>query len=244
MALAHDTATRFPDSATATTIDTTTGDRTFSHAASASAKAAVVIILSDIGSATVTGVLYGGAAMTEATSATDTSEPGHVQIWFLGDLTGLGGTQTVTLQGASATGKVAYCATVTGDQQTARVQATGATNTTTSTNPTTTITGAQVGAMVYGGVMGGAGAPTSYAPGTGETALTGGNSGIGADHGANAGHVAMSNGPVAATGDYTFNFTYATSDDWCVCAVSVAEIGPVLPLVLMPTPIPSPGPGA
>ena len=243
MALVHDTASRFPNSGTATTIDTTTGDRTFSHAAAADAKAAIVIVLSNTSAATVTGVLYGGAAMSAATTATDTSEPSHVQVWFLGDLTGLGGTQTVTLQGASATAKVAYCATVRADSPKVLLQNTGATNTTTSTNPTTTVTGVPAGAMVYGGIAGGAAAPTSYATGTGETALTGGNSGIGADFGANSGRAAMSNG-MAAAGDYTFNFTYATSDDWCVAAISVIEDPPILPRVLMPPPIPSPGPGA
>ena len=72
MAVAHDTQTRFPTTNGTTgvnSVDTTTGNRTFSHAGSASTKAAVVVLCSLTTTTTVTGVLYGGVAMTQPADA-------------------------------------------------------------------------------------------------------------------------------------------------------------------------------
>lgn len=218
MAVGHDAgATRFPAGAE-TVLDTTTGDRTFSHAGTSSARGAIVILMHQSGTADgVTGVLYGGTAMAKVATASDTSEANRVTIWFLGDLTGLTGTQTVTLQGAAATAKVAAACTVTAGTATTALDNTGVVDTTTSSNPTVTFT-TVANAMVYGAVGGGANNPTSYAAGTGETVFTG----SGTDYGALSARPARSTAATSA-GSYTFDFSYATSDDWCIAAASIKE---------------------
>lgn len=218
MAVAHDTSTRFP----ATDNDggdTTTGDRTFSHAGSASAKGAVVVLSAAGTASTVTGVLYGGRAMTLVVAANDTVEPGSVDIYFLDDLSGITGTQTVTLQGCTATAKYAVCSTVTAGTAQTRMVGYGKVETTTSTNPTVTFDLA-TGGMVYGGVHGGAAAPTSYAAGTDETIQ------FGADYGTKSARTERSTA-VASAGAYTYNFVFGTSDDWCIAAVAIVEATPV-----------------
>ena len=111
MAVAHDAQTRFPATDT-TGLDATAGTRTFSHPGSASATGAVVVICADATAAPVTGVLYGGVAMTLKQSVIDSTEAGCVYIYVL--TSGVPtGTQTVTLQGCTTANKFATCSTVT-----------------------------------------------------------------------------------------------------------------------------------
>lgn len=85
MAVAHDTQTRFP--ATENTADSISGDRTFSHTPTGTpAGVAVVIVGGEIVSL-VTGVTYGGTAMTLKCDVTNTVEGGRVVIYTLTDTT-------------------------------------------------------------------------------------------------------------------------------------------------------------
>jgi hypothetical protein len=214
VAIAHDTATRFPTTdgtIGVNSVDTTTGDRTFSHAGSASATAAVVMVLSTGTTQTFTGVLYGGVAMTQTTSATDTTEAGRVDIYTLTGNPIPQGTQTVTIQGATATGKWATCCTMTGTMP--LVATSAATNTTTSANPTIALTTTAASSMGYAARHGGNAAPA--------TAMTAGTLLHQNDYGtlcANTGRLTSAVG--AGTNSITFT---AASDDWCCAGVAFSE---------------------
>lgn len=230
MAIAHDTTTRFPASGTATVTDVTSGDRTYSHAGSASAKGVVVIVLVASGTVDgVTGVTYGGVDLVKRQTASDTTEAGRVTIWTLPDDTACPtGTQDTVLQGADTTAKVAYTSTMTASVTDAtKYHAGNAVNTTTSTNPTVNVTTTQT-TLLYGAVHGGAAAPTSYAAGTNYTL----NDTTGADWGAASARGQRRTSEVTA-GTIQFNFTFGTSDDWCIAAVAIEEEN------LPPPPVPS-----
>jgi len=225
----HDANTRFPVTDT-TGFDTTTGDRTFSHAGSASAKGAVVVLCSSTAAnpAVVTGVLYGGVEMFLVQTAVDTTEVGRIDIYVLADYDPFPtGTQTVTLQGCTATQKWVTCSTVTcsvGNRT--KVNASNFKNTTVAANPTLTVVTTAT-ALLYGGVHGGAAAPTSYAPTANYTAQHN------ADYGALSARTARRTSEVAA-GSIVYDFTFATSDDYCIAAVALQEYVhayPVLPLM-------------
>jgi hypothetical protein len=214
----HNVMTRFPLTDT-TGFDTTTGDRTFSHAGSASAKGAVVVVFVSTTTQPVTGVLYGGVAMTLRASATDTVETGSVWVYELVDQAAFPtGTQTVTLQGCTADSKWATCSTVTCTDARSRDAGANSANTTTSTNPTMNV-GTDDAAILYGGVHGGAAAPTSYAVGSGYTVMHN------ADYGAKSARGERSTTQVAG-GTITYNFTFGTSDDWCLAAVAIVSTLP------------------
>ncbi len=211
MAVAHDAQTRFPATDT-TGLDVTAGDRTFSHAGSASATAAVVVVCADATAAAVTGVLYGGVAMTLVGSVTDTTEAGQVRIFAL--TSGVPtGTQTVTLQGCTTANKFAVCSTVTSGGAAVAVIDNNGANTTTSANPTFNLT-TSVDTMIYGAVHGGEAAPASYVSGTGYTRQ------FLADYGTRSA-AAQRSTTVKAPGTVAFNFADATSDDWCIAAVAI-----------------------
>lgn len=214
MAIAHDTATRFPatDGPSGTnSVDVTTGNRTFSHAGSASTKAAVVVLCCTGTTTTVTGVLYGGVAMTLRTSANDTSEAGRVEVWVLTDGVPTG-TQTVTLQGCTATGKWATCSTVTATTA-VYVDAFDAIPTTITTDPQVALSTFQE-TMSYGGVHSGAAAPP-IVPFSGFTVQ------FRNDYGALSASTLGATTPIAG-GSVTIGYTQA-SDDWCMAAVAFAE---------------------
>jgi len=222
VAIAHDTATRFPatDGPSGTnSVDTTTGDRTFSHAGAAGAKGAVVVLNCTGTTSTVTGVLYGGTAMSLDTSITDTSEAGRVEIWVLGDLTGLGGTQTVTLQGCTATGKWATCSTVTAATSLVKVHQRGSLGGATldTTRQLTLVT--TVTTMSYCGVHQG-----NAAPGT--NVATGNTLQYQNDYGALSSMSARRTSADAA-GSIVVGFNAAAaSDDRCIAAVALQEYTP------------------
>lgn len=218
MALAHDATTRFP-AGVATVLDTTTGDRTFSHAGSASAKGVVVVLFVNSGTADgVTGITYGGVALTQRQVASDTTELGRVTIWTLADNTACPtGTQNVVLQGCVATAKVAYSSTVTAATTGTKYNAGNKVDTTTSANPTVSVVTTST-TLLYGGVAGGAAAPTSYVAGTNYTL----NDSTGVDFGANSAIGQRRTSPVAS-GTIVYDFAFATSDDWCIAAVALEE---------------------
>jgi hypothetical protein len=169
---------------------------------------------------TVTGVLYGGVAMTLVTSATDTTEAGRVEVWVLADQASFPtGTQTVTLQGCTATAKWATCSTVTCSAGTrSKINASNFKNTTTATNPTLTVVTTAT-TILYGGMHGGAADPASYVVGTNHTSQ------FNNDYGALVARSSRRTAQVAA-GSIVYNFTFATSDDYCIAAVALEEYTP------------------
>jgi hypothetical protein len=214
VAIAYDATTRYPVT-DGTTV--ATGNLTFSHAGAAGARGAVVVLLSATTSAVVTGVLYGGVAMTLTTTATDTSEAGRIDIYTLvvGAPTG---TQTVTLQGCTSAAKWAQCTTVAAASSAVTVNASNVVNTTTSTNPqvglVTTAT-----TLAIGGVHSG-NASVLTVPLTGVTIQED------QDYGALVA-MAVRRTAVDAAGTIPLGFTFATSDDWCAAGVAIAELAQV-----------------
>jgi hypothetical protein len=226
VAVAHDAQTRFPTTDT-TGFDITTGDRTFAHTPSGTPAGAVVVICRR-GSGTsnpVSGVLYGGVAMTLSESAVDTTEAGNVWIYTL--VTGVpSGTQTVTLQSVNTTDqKWVTCSTVTAGTTDTAVVGTGSTDTTVSANPSTDVV-TSASAMLYGAVHGGLADPTGYAAPSGYTAQHTG------DYGALSARTQRSTNAIAA-GTNAFSFT-AASDDWCIAAVALGEAANAFPLDAQP----------
>lgn len=215
MTVALDSYSRFPDTDTVG-FDTTTGDRSFTHNPIGVPKGVVVIVASNGSSAPCTGVTYAGVAMTLEQSAVDTSEAGWIGIWVLsGVAVPTTDPATVVLQGCDSSSKWATCMTVLAATTGTQVVGKNGVNTTTSTNPTVdVVTSAQ--SLLHGAVHGGASNPGLYANGTGYTWLTN------ADYGQRSARVQRSEMPVAA-GTIQFNFTYGTSDDWCIAAVALGE---------------------
>ena len=232
MAIAHDTNTRFPttDGTSGTnSSDTTTGDRSFNHAGAAGAKGAVVVLICTGNTTTVTGVTYGGVAMTLRQTANDTSEAGRVEIYTLDDQGSFPtGTQSVVLQGCTATAKWATCSTVTcsvGSRS--QYNAGNVTNTTTAANATVTVTTTAT-TLLYGGAHGGLADPAGYAPTANYTGQ------YHNDWGALSSRTERRTSEVAS-GSIVYDFTSA-SDDYCIAAVALREYTPSAPPILVMQP--------
>ena len=211
MAVAHDTQTRFP--ATENTSDTTTGDRTFTHTPVGTPAGVVVAVCGAGTSAVVTGVLYGGTAMTSQAFATDTVEAGRVEIFTLAGQAIATGAQTVTLQGCTASAKFATCSTVTSATNQTTVDVSGLKNTTSSTNPFISLTLTQ-SAMMYGAMhWGGTTWPT--------TPLTGQTDQNHIDYGALSALTTRSTNAETA-GSHSLGWT-TTTEDHCLVATALAE---------------------
>ena len=220
MAIAHDAQTRFPttDGPSGTnSVDTTTGDRTFTHNPVGTPAGVVVVINSDATAAPVTGVLYAGVAMTLVQTAQDTTEAGSVRIYTLTDQEiPTDDPATVTLQGCTSAGKWVTCSTVTSATGLTTVNGSNKKDTTTATNPTLSVVTTAT-TLLYGALHGGAASPGSYAAGSGYTAQ------FNNDYGTKSARSERRTSTVAA-GTITYNFTYATSDDYCIAAVALAEL--------------------
>lgn len=216
MTLAHDTATRFPVTNGTTginSVDTTTGNRTFSHSGSASAAGAVVVVCCTGTTAVVTGVLYGGVAMGLQSTAADTSEAGRIDIYVLAGETTPTGTQTVTLQGCTATAKWATCSTLTASAGTAVFHVANKVDTTTAANPSVALTTTTT-TLAYGACHTGTLAPPTVV--TAGCTLQHQN-----DYGALAASTLRRTSPDAA-GTVTLGFTLA-SDDYCIAGAAFHE---------------------
>ena len=224
MAVAHDTQTRFPT--TDNTFDTTTGDRTFSHVGAATAGGAKVDVLTNVsGIDVVTGVLYGGVAMTLEQLAEDTTEQGRISSYTLAGPGFPTGTQTVTLQGCTGHNKWAVCSTVTvAAGQEAAVDVSGKVDTTTSANPAVTVTLTTTARGYIAAHSGLAAPPTA---GIDTTIQHNG------DYGTRSSCTARKNANESA-GSRTINVVGA-SDDWCATAVYFSEVAPGA--VLPPPPV-------
>lgn len=219
MAIAHDAETRFPatDGASSNSVDTTTGDRTFSHNPVGTPAGVVVVICSDATTAPVTGVLYAGTAMTLVQTAVDTSEAGRVDIYVLANQAiPTNDPATVTLQGCTSANKWVTCSTVT--SATGQTENVGSNfkDTTTATNPTLTVVTSKA-CLVYGALHGGAASPGSYVAGSAYTAQ------FNNDYGQKSARSQRRTSVSSGGGNEIFSFQYATSDDYCIAAVALAE---------------------
>lgn len=230
MALSFDVLTRFPASADVLVADTTTGDRSFSHAGAADDKGVAVVLNVEGSSADgVDGITFGGVALTKRQTGTDTTEANRVTVWTLPDDTACPvGTQTVVLQACTSSKKVATVISVKAGTTGTKYHAGNHVDTTTSTNPTMNVV-TSVTTMIIGGLAGGAGGPTSYLAGSGYTAFP-----FGVDYGNLSGTGEYTTSPVAA-GTKAFNFTYAGSDDWALAAVALEEFTLSIPVPDAPT---------
>lgn len=167
---------------------------------------------------TVSGVLYGGVAMTLKQTANDATEAGRVEIYTLTDTPMFPpGTQTVTLQGCTATAKWAACSTVlTSGKPLATVNASNFKDTTAAANPTITVT-TTAPTLTYAGLHGGAADPASYVVTANYTSQHSN------DWGALSSRASRRTSEVAA-GAIVHDFTFATSDDYCMAAVALSEV--------------------
>lgn len=210
MAIAHDVATVSAADYTAT------GSQTTSHAGSASARAAVVIITM-VGSADqVSGVTYGGAAMTRLRFDTETTEAGGVYIYWLDGIAT--GTQNVVMTTTGTAAKRLSVSTMTVASGLSVVVASHNTATSTSAaNPSVTLTGLTSGSTLsaYLGVHSGLQTMTTT-PGASWTNI------VNADRG-NTGY-GQARQQVASSGTtLVCNWTAATADDYVISAVAFIE---------------------
>lgn len=104
MTIAHDTTT------TAVAYSAT-GSQTTTHAASLSARAAVVLIHQSGATDEVSGVTYGGIAMTRLGSNSEATEAGRVYIYWMDNIDP--GTQDVVMTTTAATAKRLSVSTMT-----------------------------------------------------------------------------------------------------------------------------------
>jgi hypothetical protein len=220
MAIAHDADTRWPttDGPSGTnSSDTTTGDRTFTHTPVGTPAGVVVVVLCTGTTAVVSGVMYAGVTMTLRQTATDTSEAGRVDVYTLTDtFIPTDSPATVTMVNCTSTQKWATCSTVTSATNFSSYNAGNLKNTTTATNPTLSVTTTDT-TILYGGLHGGAASPGSYVSGASHTSQHNN------DWGTLSARTQRRTSTVAA-GTITYNFTYGTSDDYCIAAVALAEL--------------------
>lgn len=196
-----------------------TGTQTTSHAGSASARAAIVLIEQN-GNANdeVSAVTYGGVDMVEIRTDSEATEAGRVYIWFLDNIAT--GTQNVAMTTTASTTKTLVVATMTTASGTgAVVYSHNSATSASASNPTVTLSGLVNGVsyLFFGVIHSGLQAMTTT-PGapfnaTAMAAVDRGSQGYG-----------MAQGVATASGT-TQNcvWTAATADDYVWSAVAVAE---------------------
>ena len=211
MAIAHDANTRFP--ATENTTDTTTGNRSFTHTPTGTPKGVVVVVMCTGNISVLTGVSYGGVQLVLTLTKDDLSEAERIQIFTLTDSIVPTGAQTVVLQGCTATVKYCTVSTVTAATNATHVNSSNSANAI-STNPQVTVTTTAT-TMTYGGTSSG-NLNVLTVPATGNTAQNN------ADYGALVSMTSRRSAADAA-GSIVLGWTFATSDNWAVAAVSLEE---------------------
>jgi hypothetical protein len=220
VAIAFDAQTRFPATDTTGFHTTSGGTLSGTHTPVGTPSGVVAVVFNNATANPVSTITYGGVTMNLVTSASDTTEVGSVYIYEL--LSSVpSGAQTFSLTRTATTTNMwvtVTTMTVAGGKVVAR-EASQFKNTTTSANPTITLT-TGVTTFVVGGMHGGAAAPTSYAPGTNYSTQ------FSADYGALSARSQRSTTTIAS-GSPVYNFTYATSDDHCLCAAAYKEADPV-----------------
>lgn len=217
MAVAFDAATE--------SIRTDTSDPyTFSHTGRSSGSGGiqgVAVLIANAPTATdnITTVTYGGVTLNEIQQNTDTAtEPGNVQIWFVGTgLSGVAGTQTVSVDFSSATTDDQHITaiTFTGSTDLEVVARGGITNNVADPSVTLAVQGRT--SLAVGVIYSGLAAPTSLTINGNMTAVH--------DHDF-GNYVARSDRQTSASSsDFTFSYTAATDDvAFSVCSISEIQV--------------------
>lgn len=215
MAIAH-------DAQTVATAYTSTGTQTTSHAAGASASAAVVLIDQNASTGDqVSGVTYDGVAMTRVASQTEATEAGRVYVYWI---TGIpGGTKNVAMTTTGSADKQLVVATMTvGAGKTASVAGTGTGTSAGSSNPAwNTVTAASLATVLYEVIHSGLDTMTNT-PAASWTLISS------TDLGTQGRGFARRTG---AGGTITSGWTAATSDDWVGSSIAFQEADPISALV-------------
>jgi len=216
MAIAYDVST-------VATAYTATGTQTTSHAGSASARAAVVLIDQNaIVTDQVSGVTYGGTAMTRLGFDTEATEAGGVYIYWLDGVTG--GTQNVAMTTTGTANKQLVVATMTAAAGSTVAVAGENTGTSASAaNPSWTISGLTAGTKLecFEAIHSGLTSMTTT-PASGWTLIS--STDLGAQGRGFARQSVASSGTTCACG-----WTASTADDFVGSSVSFKEVagGPV-----------------
>jgi hypothetical protein len=208
------------DAQTIATAYTSAGTQNTSHAAAAGARAACVIIDQNASAADqVSGVTYGGAAMTRLRFDTESTEAGAEYVYWLDGIAG--GTQTVAMTTTSTANKqlTVYTMTVAAGKAVAVAGHNSGTSAS-AANPSWTITGLTSGSalMAYEGIHSGLTTMTST-PATGWTLVS--STDLGAEGRGFARQAVASSGTTLACG-----WAASTADDFVGSAVAFIEANP------------------
>src|SRR5512136_374162 len=190
------------------TVSTGTSSWSFNHTPVGTPRAVVVLIAENASTGDViSGVTYGGTAMSRVTTDADTSgEPGRVYAYFLGTGIGTGMKAVAITVATGTTAKAAVCITATAAYDTALAGTTGYASTNgDQADPSLSITGIGSGtpALGFGAFFSGLNNPDMTA-GSGYTQAT-------YDYGTKSCSFEYANNPTSG-GNVTVNWT-ASSDD-------------------------------
>jgi hypothetical protein len=217
MAVAYDAAT---EAIRTDTSDPYTGLSHTGRAEASGGVQGVMVLIANAPTATdqITGVTYGGVALAEVQQNTDTAtEPGNTQIWFVGrGLSGLGGTQTVSVDMASGTTDDQHivCVTFTASADLEVVARGGVTNNVANPSVTLAIQGRT--AITLGVIYSGLAAPSNL--------TVNGNMSAVHDHDFGNYVTRVDRQTTVGTGDFTYSYTASTDDvAMSVCAISEVE---------------------
>lgn len=211
MTLAHDANTRWPAAGT----DVTTGDRTFTHTPSGTPAGVVFVLCSDGLVAACTGVLYGGVAMQLKTTGINSNEDGLVEVYAFPDRTvPPSGAQTVTVQGATGALKFGTLSTVTATSGVTEANTSNHKDESVGTNPSINFTTTKT-TITYGGYEHGD-ANVLTVP------ISGCTNQHSNDYGAKVAGTLRRTSP-DASGTVTLGYTFATSEDYTMAGVAIAE---------------------
>jgi hypothetical protein len=170
----------------------------------------------------VTGVTYGGVALTKVDGLTvDSGEDGTAQVWYRGSGIPTGAqTVSIALSGAAGGTVRGYCITVTAasdkNTQLAGIGSAKVDSSTMSTNPSVTITGIVGASYGFAVLFSGRDSVGLVTAGSGQTMRQQ------ADDGNTTGH-AESSTSQNASGNLTIGFTQA-SDDVAMVGVAIEEV--------------------
>lgn len=196
------------------------------HNAGAGCGGVIVSVVIPLNTDVVTGVTYGGIAMTRAQfNSTSSTETGSTYIYFLGygKVPQAAGNQAVAISYTGTTAKSATCTTVkssSGWKSMGIAEAGGYTNTATSTETRLNLGTASRSdsAMAFEAAYSGTAGPMA----TTATMFGGMTSLIDTDFGNNCGGTFRQTN--ASDGGFTVGHTQA-ADDWCSSGISVIEYG-------------------
>ena len=194
------------------------GSQTVNHVASASARAAVVLIdQNTTATDEVTSVTYGGIAMTRLSFNTEATEPGAVYIYWLDNIAT--GTQNVVMTTSAATSKQLVVATMTvASGGGVKVAGNNFATSVSAANPAVTISGFVSGIRVSAFEVIHSGLQTmTTTPATGWTRIS--STDLGAQGRGFARQDVTINGNTLTAG-----WTAATADDYVIATVAFREV--------------------